>query len=131
MGLYAKHIFPRVLDWSLGGNEISRLRTAALESVSGEVLEVGFGTGLNLAHYPPTVTRLTAIDQEDQLPDRVASRIAAAHFPIDRKTLDASRRLPFGDASFDAVVTTWTLCSIEQAVAALREVHRVLRDNGR
>ena len=130
MGLYARHIFPRFMDWTLRRPRFQQERQEALAAARGEVLEIGFGTGLNLRHYPPGVTRLTAIDVADLLPARTARRISAAPFPIERVRLTAER-LPFPDARFDCVVSTWTLCSIPDALAALREVRRVLEPGGR
>ena len=129
MGFYARQVFPRLMDWMLGGAVFARERDGALAEVGGEVLEIGFGTGLNLAHYPPTVRRLTALDNADLLPAVVARRIAAATFPVERVQLDAAG-LPFPDARFDTVVSTWTLCSIPDVAAALREIRRVLRPEG-
>src|SRR5438876_9514939 len=124
MGFYADHIFPRLMDWTLRGPVHQAERAKALQSVRGDVLEVGFGTGLNLRHYPPGVTRLTAIDVATMLPLRVARRIAAAPFPVTRTEL-SGERLPFPAAQFDCVVTTLTLCSIQDPVPALREMPRV------
>ena len=129
MGLYARHVFPRLMDWMLRGPVHQAERQQLLDSVRGEVLEVGFGTGLNLAHYPAGVTRLTAIDVTTMLPVRVARRIAAVSFPVTRAEL-RGERLPFPDAQFDCVVTTFTLCSIGDAVPALREMRRVLKPDG-
>lgn len=126
---YGRVVFPRVMEWALGSEVCSAERRRALSAARGTTLEIGFGTGLNLAHYPPAVTELTIIDAADHLPARVAERIAAAPFPVTRAQLDAER-LPFPDASFDTVVSTWTLCSIPDPVAALREIRRVLRPDG-
>ena len=117
------------MDWTLRGPQHQEDRQKALRDVRGEVLEVGFGTGLNLRHYPPGVTRLTAIDVADMLPLRVARRIAAAPFPVTRATL-SGQRLPFADGQFDCVVTTLTLCSIGDPLPALREMRRVLKGDG-
>ena len=77
MGFYAKHIFPRILDWSAGAPEFGECRRRALEPARGETLEIGFGTGLNLPYYPEALTKLTAIDSENMLEDRVEKRVAA------------------------------------------------------
>ena len=130
MGFYASHVFPRIMDWTLRRPRMQRERQEALAEARGEVLEIGFGTGLNLRHYPPGVTRLTALDVADLLPARTAERVAAAPFPVERVRLTAER-LPFPDGRFDCIVSTWTLCSIPDALAALREVRRVLRPAGR
>jgi ubiquinone/menaquinone biosynthesis C-methylase UbiE len=130
MGLYANYIFPRLLDWSLGTPEFSKYRRRALEPARGETLEIGFGTGLNLPYYPEGATKLTVIDSENMLPERVESRIAACPIPVTKMRLDAQGRLPFDDHTFDTVVTTLTLCSITDAAAALAEVRRVLKPGG-
>jgi ubiquinone/menaquinone biosynthesis C-methylase UbiE len=128
MGLYADHIFPRVLDRALGA--LGAFRKVALMRASGDVLEVGFGTGLNLSHYPKTVRSLVALDPMTALRERVEARIAAVGFPVRRVSLPADGRLPFDDACFDCIVSTWTLCSIDDAAAALGEMRRVLKPAG-
>ncbi len=83
MGLYAKHIFPRLMDGFMGRQEFQRLRQDLLTSAEGDVLEIGFGTGLNLAWYPQRVLRLRAVDPAPLLPNRVAKRSAAvSRFPL-------------------------------------------------
>jgi ubiquinone/menaquinone biosynthesis C-methylase UbiE len=107
------------------------MRSEALAPARGHVLEIGFGTGLNLSHYPSSVTRLTVIEPRAALEDRVRRRIARAPMPVERFQLDASGRLPFEDGSFDSVVTTFTLCSIADVSSALSEIRRVLKAEGR
>lgn len=131
MGIYAKHIFPRLLDWSLGSAPIGKYRRRALEQAVGNVLEIGFGTGLNLPYYPAAVTRLMVIDSEDMLPGRVARRIAECTIPVVQMQLDAQGRLPFDDRNFDCVVSTFTLCSIADLAPALDGIRRVLKPGGR
>jgi SAM-dependent methyltransferase len=130
MGFYAKHVFPRILDLTAGSREFGEYRRRSLEPARGNTLEIGFGTGLNLPYYPQTVTRLTAIDSENMLEDRVENRVASCPFPVTRMRLDAQGRLPFEDHSFDTVVTTLTLCSIPDAAAALNEIRRALKPGG-
>ncbi|MFL6213230.1 MAG: class I SAM-dependent methyltransferase [Blastocatellia bacterium] len=130
MGFYSKHIFARMMDLALRGEEISRHRRIALAPLAGRVLEIGFGTGLNLPHYPQAVTGLTIIDPERMLVDRVSQRIAAARVPVVAMQLDARGRLPFANDSFDGVATTFTLCTIGDVRAALAEMRRVLRPAG-
>lgn len=130
MGFYSSHIFPRLVEWSLGNRIVRDQRRTTLESLRGHVLEIGFGTGLNLCCYPPQVTRLTAIDSESMLPDRVADRIGRAHVPVEQLTLDAGGPLPFEDDTFDGIVTTFTLCSIADVASALAQIRRVLKPKG-
>jgi SAM-dependent methyltransferase len=131
MGFYAKHIFPRLLDWSLGAAEFGQYRRRALAPAYGETLEIGFGTGLNLPYYPEAVTSLIAIDSENMLEGRVQQRIASCPIPVTKMRLDAQGRLPFGDHTFDTVVSTLTLCSIRDLAPALSEIRRVLKPEGR
>ena len=129
MGWYARHIFPRIMDWVLRRPSFQRERRLALAPAYGEVLEVGFGTGLNLPHYPPTVTSLIALDPTLALQPRVARRLAAAQMPVTCVE-GTAERLPFENARFDCVVTTWTLCSIPDVVCALWHIQRVLKPGG-
>ena len=131
MGLYSNYLFPVLLDWLLDSPGFGKYRRRALEPASGEVLEIGFGTGLNLPYYPPAVKRLVVIDSETPLPGRVRRRIEAAQLPVEVMRVDAQRPLPFKDHSFDTIVTTLTLCSIEDVSAALTEMRRVLKPEGR
>lgn len=129
MGLYRYHIFPRLMNWVMAGEEFRRLRMELLAQVHGEVLELGIGTGLNLPHYPKTVTQLHAVDPADLLPKIVTERSASQSFPIRIQHVTAES-LPYDDRSFDFAVSTWTLCTIPDAVKALREVRRVLKPDG-
>ncbi|MGZ9151617.1 MAG: class I SAM-dependent methyltransferase [Nitrospira sp.] len=129
MGLYATQIFPRLMDWVMARPAFSKLREALLQLASGEVLEIGFGTGLNLRHYPTTITRLSVVDPATLLPAKVARRMAAAPYPIQTTHVTAEN-LPFPDRHFDYVVSTWTLCTIPDPVQALQEVARVLKPGG-
>ena len=130
MGFYADTIFPRLMDWSMRGPNFQKERKTALAPAAGEVLEIGFGTGLNLPHYPEGVTSLTAVEPENMLVNRVERRIAAARMPVKRETLSAEG-LPFEDKRFDCVVSTWTLCTIPDLNAALKEAGRVLKPGGK
>src|SRR5258705_6375137 len=131
MGLYSNYIFPRVLDWTLGTQYFQREREKTLESTCGSVLEIGLGTGLNLPHYPLQVTKLTVVEPEQMLASRVAGRVSRARMPVEQFRLDASRRLPFDDNTFDSAVTTLTLCSIADVAPALAEIRRLLKPEGR
>jgi ubiquinone/menaquinone biosynthesis C-methylase UbiE len=130
MGWYAKYIFPHLLELTLGNPQLGKYRRRALEPAFGKTLEIGFGTGLNLPYYPETVTEILAIDPERMLQNRVSERIAASPIPVNFFQLDASGRLPFADATFDSIVTTFTLCSIERLEPAFAEMRRVLKPAG-
>lgn len=120
----------RLLDLAM--RQMNELRPEALSGSHGEVLEVGFGTGLNLGFYPPGVTSLTALDPNatDGLP-AVEQRLASAAFPVERCFLPADGELPFDAGRFDTVVTTWTLCSIPDPGRALQEMRRILKPGGK
>lgn len=130
MGIYGTHIFPRLMDGSLSGPQHRTMRQRVLAPARGRVLEIGFGTGLNLSCYPETVDRVVGLDPMRMLESRVAGRVERAPFPVDRVELDAAGPLPFEDASFDTVVSTWTLCSIDRLRRALDEIRRVLSPGG-
>ncbi|HEV3006076.1 MAG TPA: class I SAM-dependent methyltransferase [Pirellulales bacterium] len=130
MGVYASYILPRILDFAMRQPQVAAERPKALKEAFGDVLEIGFGTGLNLPFYPPTVKRLTALDRARMLPTRVGRRLAAAPFGVELSISDAAN-LPFETGRFDCVVSTWTLCSIADVSSALAEIARVLRPSGR
>lgn len=121
---------PRIQDWTM--QFMDEMRPDTVSAAEGEVLEVGFGTALNLRHYPAAVKSVTGIDPlvTDSLP-AVDERVARASFPVTRTALPADGGLPFDAGRFDTVVTTWTLCSIPDPSAALAEMRRVLRPGGR
>ncbi|MDX1579604.1 MAG: class I SAM-dependent methyltransferase, partial [Gemmatimonadota bacterium] len=129
MGFYSDHIFPRLMEAGLRGELHERYRRRALARARGRVLEVGFGTGLNLACYPESVERLVALDPVEMLERRTRRRVSAAPFPVERVTEDAAD-LPFDDGTFDTVVSTWTLCSIDRLREALGELRRTLDPDG-
>jgi ubiquinone/menaquinone biosynthesis C-methylase UbiE len=130
MGLYSRVVFPRVCEWAMGDPRMAELRKELLAGVGGEILEVGFGTGLNLPHYPEHVRRITTVDPNPGMNKLARRRVAESRVEVDHRML-GGERMPFGDESFDSVVSTWTLCSIPDVGRALAEVHRVLRPGGR
>jgi SAM-dependent methyltransferase len=120
----------RTLDWMM--RQMNELRPEVLERAEGDVLEVGFGTGLNVPFYPPGTKKLVGLDPNpaDGLP-ALEERVRAATFGVERCGLRADGMLPFDTGQFDTVVTTWTLCSITDHRRALDEMRRVLRPGGR
>jgi ubiquinone/menaquinone biosynthesis C-methylase UbiE len=126
---YERRVFPHVLELAM--RQLAELRAPTLTEARGEVLEIGFGTGLNLAHYPAGVAKLVTADPMEALPERVRERIVSAPFPVELHHLPADRTLPFDAGRFDTVTMTWTLCTIAEPVAAVREMRRVLKPGGK
>jgi SAM-dependent methyltransferase len=130
MGFYSRVIFPHVCDWMMSDPRMARLRSEVLADAGGEVLEIGFGTGLNLAHYPEHVNRITTADPNPGMNAIARRRIADSGIVVDQRA-SGVEELPFEGEAFDCVVSTWTLCSIPEVGRALGEVYRVLRPGGR
>lgn len=128
MGWYGEHIVPRLIDIGCGLPVTGPLRRRVCGGLAGEVLEIGFGSGLNVAHYPSGVARVTAVEPSD-VAWRLARPRLAGTPPVERSATDA-QSLPFADASFDACLSTWTLCSIPDVDTAISEIRRVLRPGG-
>jgi ubiquinone/menaquinone biosynthesis C-methylase UbiE len=105
-------------------------RRDLLAQATGATIEIGAGTGLNLPHYPPAVTRLALIEPDPHMSRRLRSRVARSGRTAEIRSATADR-LPFPDASFDTAVVTFTLCSVPDEQAALTEITRVLAPGGR
>lgn len=129
MGLYGTYLVPRIVNLACGAKAMHPHRERVCAGLAGEVIEVGFGSGLNVPHYPASVSRVTAIEPSDVGWGLAAKRLARATVPVERAGLDG-QRLPFGDDTFDTALTTWTMCTIPDADAALRELRRVLKPGG-
>lgn len=126
MGFYAEQVVPRIINVACGMKEPQALRQRVCEGLEGEVLEIGFGSGLNVPFYPEAVTRVAAVDPSDVGWKLADKRLSETNIPVSRAGLDGQSLL-FPDDTFDAALSTWTLCTIPDAVAALREVRRVLK----
>ncbi|MEU3918562.1 class I SAM-dependent methyltransferase [Streptomyces sp. NPDC029004] len=129
MGFYAERVLPRVVNVACGAKTAQPLRRRVCEGLKGEVVEIGFGTGHNVPFYPGTVTGVAAVEPSDVGWRIAGERVRASRIPVRRAGLDG-QQLPFEDDSFDAALSTWTLCTIPDADAALREVRRVLKPGG-
>jgi ubiquinone/menaquinone biosynthesis C-methylase UbiE len=130
MGIYSRVIFPRLCDWTMNDPKIAGLRKEVLTEVGGQILEIGFGTGLNLAYYPKAVRSITAADPGEGMIRIARKRIEKSQIEVDLRCVNAEE-LPLQDATFDCVVSTWTLCSIPDVQRAMKEVYRVLKPGGR
>jgi SAM-dependent methyltransferase len=130
MGFYSRLIFPRLCDWVMSDPRMARLRQEVLAGVGGEVLEIGFGTGLNLEHYPERVRRIATVDPAEEMSRLARKRTERCRIELDRR-IRSAEELPFGTGTFDFVVSTWTLCSIPEVGQAVAEVYRVLKPGGR
>lgn len=130
MGLWSRHVLPRLVDRLCGAEEIGALRGEIVPLARGEVLEVGFGTGLNLPFYDPArVARLIGLEPAEEM-FAMARRRAPVAFPLERLALEGER-IPLAPESVDTVVVTFTLCSIADVASALGGMRRVLRPDGR
>jgi SAM-dependent methyltransferase len=129
VGIYRDRIVPRLLERACGEKATGPLRERICAGLDGDVVEIGFGSGLNLSHYPAGVNRVAAVEPSDVAWRLAEPRRAAAAMPIERAGLDGGS-LPFADQSLDAALSTWTLCTVPDAATALAELHRVLRPGG-
>ena len=120
MGMYSSYVFPRILNFVMSGENFDEVRRKTLQNVRGNTLEIGFGTGLNLNHYPASLGRLVAIDVNPGMGAIARKRTAHSGIEVDHRVLDG-QSLPIADGTFDSVVSTWTLCSIAEVDEALQK----------
>ena len=130
MGFYSRVFFPRLCDYAMSLPHMAEYRQSLLADVQGEVLEIGFGTGLNLPHYPPNIQKLTTVDVNPGMNAIAQKRIGESSIEVDNCILNGEV-LPMEDDIFDSIVSTWTLCSITNIEKALREIRRVMKPDGR
>jgi ubiquinone/menaquinone biosynthesis C-methylase UbiE len=129
MGFYGEQVLPRVMNKMCGMKSSDPLRARLCEGLHGKVVEIGFGSGLNVPFYPSTVTEVTAVEPSEVAWKLAAERVAASDIVVRRSGLDG-QALPLADDSFDAAVSSWTLCTIPNVSAALAELRRVLKPGG-
>jgi ubiquinone/menaquinone biosynthesis C-methylase UbiE len=129
MGLYGEQVLPRIINVACGLKGAQPLRRRVCEGLEGDVVELGFGSGLNVPFYPDTVKRVAAVEPADVGWKLAEKRLRATSVPVERSGLDG-QSLPFADNSYDAALSTWTLCTIPDVAAALSEVRRVLKPGG-
>ena len=130
MGVYGDHVLPRIINVACDMKVAREQRARVCEGLSGDVVEIGFGSGLNVPFYPGEVTRVAAVEPADIGWKLARERLAATSTPIERSGLDG-QSLPFADDSFDTALSTWTMCTIPDIDAALRELRRVLKPGGK
>jgi ubiquinone/menaquinone biosynthesis C-methylase UbiE len=125
-----RHIVPRLIKCACSQGQIMKVRSKVVPLATGEVLELGCGGGINMEFYDRArVTRLAGIDPSPKLLEMTRAAAAACGINADIRG-GVGEAMPFADASFDTVVTTFTLCSVDDAAAVLGEIRRVLRPGG-
>jgi SAM-dependent methyltransferase len=130
MGWYGDQVLPRITNCLCGMPVAGEQRARVCAGLAGEVVELGFGSGHNVPFYPPAVKRVAAIEPSDVGWKLAEQRVGATTVAVERAGLDGAT-LPFPDDSFDAALSTWTMCTIPDIDAALRELRRVLRPGGK
>jgi ubiquinone/menaquinone biosynthesis C-methylase UbiE len=129
MGIYAEKVLPRIINVACGMKSNRPHRERVCAGLHGRVLEVGFGSGLNVPHYPAAVTSVAAVEPAETGWKLAEDRVAASTVPVERIGLDG-QSIPLPDDSCDTAVSTWTLCTIPDVGRALQEVRRVLKPGG-
>jgi ubiquinone/menaquinone biosynthesis C-methylase UbiE len=128
---YERHVLPSLIDLACGVGPVTRQRAKVVPLAQGRVLEIGIGTGLNLPHYDAArVEKVVGLDPGMEMHRLARKRLAATGLQVELVGLSAER-IPYDDGSFDCVLVTFSLCTIPDAVAALREMRRVLKPGGR
>lgn len=130
MGFYNDFILPRLIDLAMRNKELMPFRKRVIGAAEGRVLEIGVGSGRNLPFYRSPVREVLALEPAPRLVTMARNASRASSIPVS--FLEASAEaIPLDEHSIDTVVTTWTLCSIPQAAAALADMRRVLRPGGK
>lgn len=131
MGLYDRHILPHLIDFACGMGAVMKARSQLVPLAQGRVLEIGIGSGLNLGFYDPQrVEVVVGVDPSAEMQALARERAARCQVPVEMIALELGQ-IQAADASFDDIVCTFTLCTIPDAIAALREMRRVLKPGGR
>jgi SAM-dependent methyltransferase len=130
MGLYAKYVLPKLIDMACSQPPMTELRSRYVPQATGDVLEIGIGSGLNLAHYAEHARSVTGLDPAAELTSIARRRAAEATPEVDVLEI-SGEEIPADDDRFDSVVCTWTLCSIPNVYRALTEMYRVTKPGGR
>jgi ubiquinone/menaquinone biosynthesis C-methylase UbiE len=126
MGVYGEQVLPRFINLVCSTKTVQTLRERVCTGLHGRVVEIGFGSGLNIPFYPASVTSVAAIEPADTGWKLAGRRVADSPIPIERTGLDG-QTLPLSDNSCDAALSTYTLCTIPDVTAALAELRRVIK----
>ena len=129
IGFYQRRVFPWLNDRFCGDEQLQQLRAETLRPARGRVLEIGFGTGLNLPHYPPAVDSLVAVEPNAGMLARARPRTAAAAIPVEAIE-GGAEAIAMPGASFDTAVSVLTLCTVADPARVLSELRRLLRPQG-
>jgi ubiquinone/menaquinone biosynthesis C-methylase UbiE len=129
MSFYSEHVLPHLINLSMRNRELQPYRERVISHAVGRVLEVGFGSGLNLPFYGPRVQEILGLEPSARLTAMAQRAVAHSEAPVIF-IASSAETIPIENRSIDTVVTTWTLCSIPDAARALAEMRRVLKPAG-
>jgi ubiquinone/menaquinone biosynthesis C-methylase UbiE len=129
MGLYRTYVLPHLINFAMSSKDVAVRRAALIPKATGSVLEIGIGSGLNLPYYSSAVTHLRGVDASAELLAMTRRKVERVTFPVEL-VHESAEHLSADRGSVDTVVATWTLCSISDPLAALREMKRVLKPEG-
>ena len=129
MGFYQERVLPWLVHLSMRQRRLVPYRSRVVSSATGRVLEVGIGSGLNLPFYGNTVAEIIGLEVSPKLLDMANAAARKSQIPL-RLIEGTAEAIPIEEKSVDAVVTTWTMCSIPEIQSALHEMRRVLRPDG-
>ena len=129
LNVYERYVLPKLVSLSCGNAILNPLRDKLCAGLYGDVIELGFGSGTNIGHYPAEVRRVVGIEPSDYAWKLSTTLRQGTRTHIVRGSLD-SQRLGEPDQSFDAALSAFTLCTIPDPYAALRELHRILKPGG-
>jgi SAM-dependent methyltransferase len=130
VGLYARYVLPRLIDLAMGDAQLAKIRSEVVPRACGVTLELGVGSGRNLAFYGPQVEKLYCVDPSLELQRVARTRLPASLAGAEFLAQSATDPIPLPEASIDTALVTWSLCSIPDPLGALIQVRRLLRPGG-